>query len=132
MIYALLKAIQDHFNDSILPPFLGGVFVGLAPQGTDGDYATLNIVSTAPGYAMNDTQVWQDTKMQVSLWTWDTTPAGILQTAELWANTFDDAALTVTGGVCVWMRRAAGPLPLADPDGGWQVTIDYDISIDEV
>jgi len=131
-MYELLKAIQTHYANSILPAYFGGLFVGLAPQDETQDYATVNAVTSLHDQAMNETQVWQTTVLQFSLFTWDTSPASLLQTAELWCNVFDDAPLTVSGGAVVWVTRTAGPIPVVDPDGGWQVTIDYSISVDEV
>ncbi len=130
MIYPLLKAVQSQYAESILPPFLGGFFFGKAPEGTTGDYATLAIIGSPRDYATG--LQWQDTALQVSLWTWDNSPARILQTARLVTDVFDSATLALEGScVCLRIDRDNEPMPVPDPDGGWQVIINYTIQTEE-
>lgn len=129
MLTALLTAIQTAYAASALPTSLEGLYFGAAPQGTTGDYGVVSVPASAFDWASG--VQWEEVSVQFSLFTPDASPIGLLAVADTLTTTFDFAQLSITGGTMLWMHRESGPLPIADPDGGWQVITTYNVRLEE-
>ena len=135
MTEAILTAIYTAYENSPLPAFLEGCFHIEAPQSTDGDYMTFFTVAAPREYWMGGRA--SKPTIQFSMWTDGASPLDAIRNMELWCVWLDREPggplnLEPAAGNQLMLTRETDPIPLKDPDGGWQVFVTYSMLIDEV
>lgn len=128
MMRDILEGFCSHYSDSPLPALVEGLFFVRAPQDTTGIYATYSLVTSTLDETMSDRA--EVPLIQLSIWGDEEFPDDLLSTAALFCLWYDDAPIDIAGGTTVRCDRQSFNL-LPDPDGGWQVQIDYQLMVQE-
>jgi hypothetical protein len=76
-------------------------------------------------------QTCENVRLQISVWSPGFDSADCLALYSLLTAVYDDAVLTVAGYHHIQTTRASDNL-VADPEGGWQYAVEYEVSIPEV
>ena len=104
----------------------GGAWQGRAPDEHSGikpPYIVFFEVAGVAVHTMSDTL--DEDLIQFSIWDTGRTPEVANQIADAVRDTFDNVVLVLDSGTCVSCMRQGKTGPINDPDGGWQITIDY-------
>jgi hypothetical protein len=117
----LFTAIIAKFNaDAVLTAC--NLYAYEAPQDATLPYFTYMLVINEPVEDFTDTS--ESSLIQFSIWDDSVSPLLVTQLANAFKAVFDWCSLTVAGRAHISMARQAERL-IADPDGGWQYSIDY-------
>lgn len=124
----LLKYLNTETDWPAYSP--GGLFAGLAPEGTTFPFSTWNLISSDRGLAMVGRR-WDIPLIQFSLCSEQDSPEEVMGMAEalrFWVEDCEDR-FTVAGCKVVLVTLESQNL-FPDPDGGWMYQIDFSFDVE--
>jgi hypothetical protein len=132
-VKALFDAIELAYADTALDTATTGIYHVYAPVTVKMPYVTYLLLGNIPDRTNRSggLQVCENARLQISVWTPGFDSADCLALYSLLTAVYDDAVLTVAGYHHIQMTRASDNL-VADPEGGWQYAVEYEVSIQEV
>jgi hypothetical protein len=122
-----LEAIVSAYAESgITAP----LYYGVAPRTASPPYVIYNVIEARPDDDMSSYVT--ETVVQFSVWSTSPSPGEAVDIAEALAATYDDATLSVTGGICYRCDREMMTIERSLDETGWAAHISYRLHVQEV